>query len=142
MATVRGTCFAHYTKRSSAAPSRNGMLRSTVVILENWGGVRGDLLNMVVPQSETGILLLAIEKEKTSFARLAATAEACADPKAKRLYNHLALDEVKHFLTLISLVDGLADDWLAQLNLTLPLADTPDPLLQTEGAILQSTRFH
>lgn len=54
---------------------------------------------MLVPQSETDILLLAIAKEKTSFARLAAAAQACTDPKARRLYNQLALDELKHLLT-------------------------------------------
>lgn len=91
---------------------------------------------MLVPQSETDILLLAIAKEKTSFARLAAAAQACTDPKARRLYNQLALDELKHLLTLVSLMDGLADDWLAQLDLTLPLTDPPDPLPQTENAIL------
>ncbi len=117
--------------------SRNGLLRSAMVSVEDCSGVRGDVLNMVVPQSETGILLLAIEREKTSFTRLAAAAQACTDPKAKRLYNHLALDELKHLLSLVSLMDGLADDWLAQLNLTLPLADTPDPLPQTEEAIHQ-----
>ena len=48
------------------------------------GGFWGDALDMLVPQSETDILLLAIAKEKTSFARLAAavqslrTAWACA----------------------------------------------------------------
>jgi hypothetical protein len=48
------------------------------------GGFWGDALDMLVPQSGTDILLLAIAKEKTSFARLAAavqslrTAWACA----------------------------------------------------------------
>ena len=51
---------------------------------------------MLVPQSETDILLLAIAKEKTSFARLAAAAQACTDPKARCLYNQLALDELKN----------------------------------------------
>jgi rubrerythrin len=91
---------------------------------------------MLVPQSETDILLLAIAKEKTSFARLAAAAQACTDPKARRRYNQLALDELKHLLTLVSLMDGLADDWLARLDLTFPLTDPPDPLPQTEEAIL------
>ena len=94
-------------------------------------------MESVVPQSETDILLLAIAKEKASFARLAAAAQACTDPKARRLYNQLALDELKHLLTLVSLMDGLAGDWLAQLDLTLPLTDLPDPLPQTEEAILR-----
>ena len=91
------------------------------------------------PTSETEIILLAIAKEKLSFARLAAAAQACDNPKAKRLYNQLALDELKHLLTLVSLMDGLADDWLTRLDLTLPLADRHDTLPQTEGAILRST---
>jgi len=89
------------------------------------------------PRSETDILLLAIAKEKMSFARLAAAAQACTDPKAKHLYNQLALDELKHLLTLVSLMHGLADDWLAQLDLTLPFTDLPDQLPQTEEAILR-----
>lgn len=94
-------------------------------------------MDTVVPQGETDILLFAIAKEKQSFARLAAAAQACTNPKARRLYNQLALDELKHLLTLVSLVDGRADDWLARLDLTLPLADLPDPLPQTEEAILR-----
>ena len=91
------------------------------------------------PGSETEIILLAIAKEKLSFTRLAAAAQACDNPKAKRLYNQLALDELKHLLTLVSLMDGLADDWLTRLDLTLPPADRPDTLPQTEEAILRST---
>ena len=91
---------------------------------------------MLVSQSETDILLLAIAKEKASFARLAAAAQACTDPKARRIYNQLALDELKHLLALVSLLDSLADDWLARLDLTFPLADPPDPLPQTEETIL------
>ncbi|MEK6661218.1 MAG: hypothetical protein AABY63_04975, partial [candidate division NC10 bacterium] len=91
------------------------------------------------PTSETEIILLAIAKEKLSFARLAAAAQACDNPKAKRLYNQLALDELKHLLTLVSLMDGLAGDWLTRLDLTLPLADRHDTLPQTEEAILRST---
>lgn len=91
------------------------------------------------PTSETEIILLAIAKEKLSFARLAAAAQACDNPKAKRLYNQLALDELKHVLTLVSLMDGLADDWLTRLDLTLPLAAPPDRLPQSEEAILRSS---
>lgn len=89
--------------------------------------------------SETDIILLAIAKEKLSFARLAAAAQACTDPKAKRLYNQLALDELKHLLTLVSLMDGLGDDWLTRLDLTVSLADAPDPLPQSQKAVLRST---
>lgn len=103
------------------------------------GGVLEDTLESVVPQGETDVLLLAIAKEKVSFARLAAAARACTDPKARRLYNQLALDELKHLLTLVSLTDGLADDWLAQFDLTLPLTDLPDSLSQTQEAILRFT---
>lgn len=101
------------------------------------GGFSEDTLASVVPQSETGILLLAIAKEKMSFARLAAAAQACSEPKAKRLYNQLALDKLKHLLTLVSLMNGLADDWLAQLDLTLPITNLPGPPPQTEEAILR-----
>jgi rubrerythrin len=76
-------------------------------------------------------------KEKMSFARLAAAAQACTDPKARRLYNQLALDELKHLLTLVSFMDGVADDWLAQLDLTVPLPDLPDTLSHTEESILR-----
>jgi rubrerythrin len=89
------------------------------------------------PRSETDILLLAIAKEKLSFARLAAAARGCTDPKARRLYNQLALDELKHLLTLVSLMDGLSEDWLAQLDLTLPFTEFPDQVPQTEEAILR-----
>lgn len=103
------------------------------------GGVLEDTLKSVVPQSETDVLLSSIAKEKVSFARLVAAARACTDLKARRLYNQLALDELKHLLTLVSLMDGLADDWLAQLDFTLPLTDLPDPVSQTQEAILRST---
>lgn len=91
------------------------------------------------PQSETEIILLAIAKEKASYAYLAAAAQACSSPKGRRLYNQLALDELKHLLTLVSLMDGLADDCLAQLDLTFPAGDLPNPLPQSEEAILRST---
>jgi rubrerythrin len=91
------------------------------------------------PQSETEVILLAIAKEKASYSHLAAAAQACASLKARRLYNQLALDELRHMLTLVSLLDGLDDDCLAQLDLTFPVADLPDPLPQTEEAILRST---
>jgi rubrerythrin len=96
---------------------------------------RGDALETVNLQSETDRLLLAIANEKKSFARLAAAAQACDDPKARRLYNQLALDELKHLLTLVTLMDDLADDWLARLDLTLPSANLPDPLPHTEETI-------
>ena len=103
------------------------------------GGALEDTLESVGPQSEADVLLLAIAKEKVSFVRLAAAAQACADLKARRLYNQLALDGLKHLLTLVSLMDGLADDWLAQLDLRLPLTDLPDPLSQTQEALLRFT---
>jgi len=60
------------------------------------------------------------------------------DPKARCLYNQLALNELKHLLTLVSRMDDLADGWLAQLDLRLPLlTHLPDPLPQTEEAILR-----
>jgi len=92
------------------------------------------------PRSENDIILMAIAREKESYAHLAGAARACTCPKAKRLYNQLALDELKHLLTLVSMMDGLADDCLAQLDLTFPMeSDVPDPLLQTEDSILRST---
>jgi hypothetical protein len=54
---------------------------------------------MLVPQSETDMLLLAIAGQKTSFARLAAAAQACTQPRTRRLPNQLAPDELKHLLT-------------------------------------------
>lgn len=91
------------------------------------------------PKSESDIILQAIAKEKASYAHLAAAAQACTCPKARRLYNQLALDELKHLLTLVSLMDGLADDCLTQLDLTIPISGPPDPLPQSEDSILQST---
>jgi hypothetical protein len=56
----------------------------------------GDASDMLVPQTETDILLLAIAKEeRTSFARPAVAAQACADPKARRSYNQRAPDGLK-----------------------------------------------
>jgi rubrerythrin len=91
------------------------------------------------PKSESDIILQAIAKEKESYAHLAAAAQACTCPKARRLYNQLALDELKHLLTLVSLMNGLADDCLTQLDLTIPMGSPPDPLPQTEDSILRST---
>ena len=91
------------------------------------------------PKSEIDIFLLAIAKEKESYAHLAAAARACTCPKARRLYNQLALDELKHLLTLVSVMDGLADDCLAQIDLTFPVEHLPDPLPRSEESILQST---
>lgn len=96
-------------------------------------------MRTAAPKSESDIILLAIAKEKASYAHLAAAAKACNCPKARRLYNQLALDELKHLLTLVSLMDGLADDCLTQLDLTFPAGEHPDPLPQTEDAILRST---
>jgi rubrerythrin len=91
------------------------------------------------PKSESDIILQAITKEKASYARLASAAQACTCPKARRLYNQLALDELRHLLTLVSLMDGLAEDCLTQLDLTIPVGDPPDPLPLTEDGILRST---
>jgi rubrerythrin len=90
-------------------------------------------------KSENDIILMAIAKEKESYVRLAAAAQACARPKTRRLYNQLALNELKHLLTLVSLMEGLADDCLSQLDLTFPSGELPDPLPDTEDGILRST---
>ena len=90
------------------------------------------------PKSEGDIILMAIAKEKEACAHLAAAARTSTCPKAKRLYNQLALDELKHLLSLVSLLDGLADDCLAQLDLTFPAGQLPDPLPQSEDSLLQS----
>jgi rubrerythrin len=92
-----------------------------------------------VPTSETDILLMAIQREKASFAHLAAVARACTSPQAKRLYNQLALDELKHLLTLVNLLEGLADDWLSRLDLTFPVPTLTESLPKTEEEILRST---
>jgi rubrerythrin len=91
------------------------------------------------PKNESDILLLAIAREKASYAHLAAAAAASTSPKARRLYNQLALDEMKHLLTLVSVMDGLAEDCLTQLDLMFPGPSLPDPLPQTEEQILHST---
>ncbi len=91
------------------------------------------------PKSETDVILLAIAKEKASYAQFASAAQACTCPKARRLYNQLALDELKHLLTLVSLMDGLADDCLAQLDLTFPGGGFRNPLAQNEDTLLRST---
>lgn len=94
---------------------------------------------MELHKGETDGILIAIAKEKRAFARLAAAAQACATPKDKRLYNQLALDELKRVLALVSLMDGLGDEWLTRLDLTLPLSDLPDPVPASDEAILRST---
>jgi len=81
---------------------------------------------------------MAIAKEKEACAHLAAAARTCTSPKAKRLYNQLALDELKHLLSLVSLLDGLANDCLTNLDLTFPAGQLPDPLPQSEDGILLS----
>ena len=96
-------------------------------------------MGKAVPRSESDIILIAIEKEKESYALLASAARASTSPKARRLYNQLALDELRHLLTLVSLMDGLDEDCLAQLDLGFPVAKLPDPLPQTEDSILRST---
>ncbi|MCX5736407.1 MAG: hypothetical protein NTW68_19160 [candidate division NC10 bacterium] len=96
-------------------------------------------MGKAVPKSESDIILIAIEKEKESYALLASAARASTSPKARRLYNQLALDELRHLLTLVSLMDGLDEDCLAQLDLGFPVAKLPDPLPQTEDSILRST---
>jgi rubrerythrin len=95
-------------------------------------------MGKAAPKSEGDIILLAIAKEKETCAHLAAAARTSTCPKAKRLYNQLALDELKHLLSLVSLLDGLADDCLAQLDLTFPAGQLPDPLPQSEDSLLQS----
>lgn len=95
-------------------------------------------MGKAAPKSEGDIILMAIAKEKESYVHLAAAARACTCPKAKRLYNQLALDELKHLLSLVSLLDGLADDCLSQLDLTFPAGQLPDPLPQSEDGILRS----
>ncbi len=84
------------------------------------------------------IILMAIHREKESFAQLAAAARACTSAKTRRLYNQLALDELKHILSLVSLLDGLADDWLQDLDLTFPFPQLPEPLPQAEDTLLRS----
>jgi len=107
--------------------------------LTTYGGARRDGMATAVPKSESDIFLMAIAKEKESYAHLAAAARASTCPKARRLYNQLALDELKHLLTLVSVMDGLAADCLAQLDLTFPFEHLPDPLPRSEESILQST---
>ncbi len=89
-------------------------------------------------KSSNDVILMAINREKESFAQLAAAARACTSPKTRRLYNQLALDELKHILSLVSLLDGLADDWLSDLDLTFPFSEFPDPLPRTEDTLLRS----
>ncbi len=91
------------------------------------------------PRSETDVILLAIAKEKASYIQFASAAQACTCPKTRRLYNQLALDELKHLLTLVSLMDGLADDCLAQLDLTFPGGEPHGLLAQNEDTLLRST---
>jgi len=76
--------------------------------------------------------------EKAAYSHLAAAARACTCSKARRLYNQLALDELKHLLSLVGLLFGLADDCLEQLDLTFPARPLPEPLPHSEDAILRS----
>jgi hypothetical protein len=75
-------------------------------------GERGREMGKAAPKSESDVILMAIAQEKESYAQLAAAACGCTCQKARRLYNQLALDELRHLLTLVSLMDGLADDCL------------------------------
>lgn len=90
------------------------------------------------PKSESDVILMAIANEKEACAHLAAAARLSTSRKAKRLYNQLALDELKHLLSLVSLLDGLADDCLAHLDLTFPAGQLPDPLPRSGDRLLQS----
>ena len=90
-------------------------------------------------KSESDIILIAIANEKESYAHFASAAHASTSQKARRLYNQLALDELKHLLTLVSLMDGLDEDCLAQLDLSFPAVALPEPLPQTEDGILRSS---
>jgi rubrerythrin len=101
-------------------------------------GKRRTTVSQVTGKSESDIILTAIAVEKEGYTHLAAAARACTCPKARRLYNQLALDELKHILALVSLLDGVAEDSLNQLDLTFP-ADVLEPLAQSEDAILRST---
>ncbi len=89
-------------------------------------------------KSVNDVIFLAIAREKESFAQLAAAARSCTSPKTRRLYNQLALDELRHILSLVSLLDGVSDDWLNDLDLTFPFAELPDPLPPTDDTLLRS----
>lgn len=89
--------------------------------------------------TQAEILMLAIEKEKRSFTHLSKAARACTSPAARSLYNQLALDELRHLLTLVSLMDGFSDRWLEELDLTLPQLELPAGAEEDEEAILRST---
>jgi rubrerythrin len=117
------------------------MLAQTWITVDvrNEERARRDYVSAAAPKSESDIILRAIAREKESYAYLAAAARTCTSAKARRLYNQLALDELKHLLSLVSVMDGLADDCLAQLDLTFPMMDLPDPLPQSEDGILRST---
>ncbi len=95
--------------------------------------MKADLLT-----SESDVILQAIAREKASYAHLAAAARCCQDPQARRLYNQLALDELKHLLALVSLLDGLAEDCLERLDLTFPAGEQPASVAQPDDSILRS----
>lgn len=94
---------------------------------------------MALRRSETDIILLAIARRKQAFARLGGAARACADPRTKRLLNQLALDQLKSLLGLLSVMDGLVDDWLTHLDFTLPRADLPETSVQGDEGVLVRT---
>ncbi|MBI4537514.1 MAG: hypothetical protein HY712_06115 [candidate division NC10 bacterium] len=88
--------------------------------------------------SESEVILKAIAREKASYAHLASAAHTCQNPKARRLYNQLALDELKHLLTLVSLMDGLAEDCMEKLDLTFPSGDSSGRPPEADESILRS----
>ena len=88
--------------------------------------------------TESDVILKAIAREKASYAHLAAAARNCQNPQARRLYNQLALDELKHLLALVSLLDSLAEDCLEQLDLTFPVGQQPVSFAQPDDSILRA----
>jgi rubrerythrin len=81
---------------------------------------------------------MAIAREKASYAHLAAAAQASTCPKAKRLYNQLALDELRHLLGLVSLMDSFSDDCLTQLDLSFPAGDRSESLPRNDDHLLDT----
>lgn len=79
--------------------------------------------------------LMAIAKGKAWYVHLAVAGRACPNPQGRRFYNQLALDELRHLLTLVSLMDGLAEDCLDRLDLTSPSRDLLGPLPETEDSL-------
>jgi len=94
---------------------------------------------MAFYSTDTGAVLLALVRERAAFSRLITAARSCADPTAKRLYNQLALDQLKSLLSLVSETDGLTDDWLTHLSLTIPSPEPADPSLHPEEGVASVT---